>query len=210
MDVQMDSETTMDNLEIKDVMSFDNSKANSLLRNRFIKYTNLAKEIGETAAFEELVEKYPETQQLLVGLFSDGNTLAKEFRKKIPLLQSVGFATEIVDVSQAGQDAALEIQRACPALSLAKEYGLETPCRVLCEMEQEAVIRAYSNIKASVMSKITAGDCVCIFKYERPAQTALEAASKEPNAFMQAIQLLKISPILMRIGIKILKKRLSN
>ncbi|MGF1521894.1 MAG: L-2-amino-thiazoline-4-carboxylic acid hydrolase [Leptolyngbyaceae cyanobacterium] len=210
MDAHMDAKTGMGDLKIKDIMSFDRSKANNMFRNRFVKYTKLAAEIGEEAAFEKLMEKYPEQQKLLMGAFIDGTTLAKGFQKTIPLLRPAGFITEIVDVSQEGQDAALEIQRVCPALSLAQEFGFETPCRVLCEMEQEAARRAYPDMKASVMSKIAEGDCVCVFKYERPAQTAIETTVETPNLFIQSIQLLKLAPTLLKIGFKMLEKRLSK
>ena len=210
MDTQMDAKTGMGDLKIKDIMSFDRSKANNMFRNRFVKYTKLAADIGEEAAFEKLMEKYPEQQRLLMGAFIDGTTLAKGFQKTIPLLRPAGFITEIVDVSQDGQDAALEIQRVCPALSLAKEFGFETPCRVLCEMEQEAARRAYPDMKASVMSKIAEGDCVCVFKYERSAQTVIESKVDTPNVFVQSIQLLKLAPTLLKIGVKMLEKRLSK
>ena len=205
-----DSKTGMGDLKVKDILNFDRSKANNMFRNRFVKYTKLAQEIGEEAAFEKLMENYPEQQKLLMGAFIDGTTLAKGFQKTIPLLRPAGFITEIVDVAQDGQDAALEIQRVCPALSLAKEFGFETPCRVLCEMEQEAARRAYPEMKATILSKIAEGDCVCVFKYERPAQTVIASSHKTPNVFIQIAQLLGLAPTLLQIGVKMLKKRLSK
>jgi predicted ArsR family transcriptional regulator len=197
-------------LRIEDILNLDQSKTSNMFRNRFTRYKQLMEEIGDEGAFEKLMEKYPEQQKLLMGAFIDGTTLAKGFEKTIPLLRPAGFITEIVDVAQNGVDAALEIQRVCPALSLAKEYGFETPCRVLCEMEQEAARRAYPEMKASILSKIAEGACVCVFKYERPAHVATEAVKKSPNAFSQAIDLVRLVPTLMQIGIRMLKMRLSN
>ena len=197
-------------LRMEDILKMDKSKAMNLFRNRFIRYKKLAEEIGDEAAFEKMLEKYPEQQKALMGAFIDNATIADGFKKSIPLLRPIGFITEIVDISQNGVDAALEIQRVCPALSLAKEYGFETPCRVLCDMEQEAARRAFPGMKASLLSKQAEGDCVCVFKYERPAQTVTESAKNAPSILSQVIDLVQLVPTLIQIGIKMLKMRLSN
>jgi hypothetical protein len=197
-------------LRIEDVLSMDKSTAMNLFRNRFIRYKKLVEEMGDEAAFEKMLEKYPEQQKALMGTFIDNATIAEGFKKSIPLLRPMGFITEIVDISQNGTDAALEIQRVCPALSLAKEYGFERPCRVLCEMEQEAARRAFPAMKASLLSKQAEGDCVCVFKYERPAQTLTESAKNTPSFFSQIIDLVRLVPTLIQIGIKMLKMRFSN
>ncbi|MBW4639519.1 MAG: L-2-amino-thiazoline-4-carboxylic acid hydrolase [Gloeocapsa sp. UFS-A4-WI-NPMV-4B04] len=197
-------------LRMEDILNINESKAINLFRNRFIRYKKLAEEMGDEAASEKLMEKYPEQQKVLMGTFIDNSTLAKGFKKATPLLGLMGFTTEIVDVSQNGTDAALEIQRVCPALSFAKEYGFETPCRVLCEMEQEAARRAFPGLKASILSKQAEGDCVCVFKYERPAQTVAESTKNTPSFFPQVIKLVRLVPTLIQIGIKMLKMRFSN
>lgn len=197
-------------LRMEDILKMDKSKAMNLFRNRFIRYKKLAEEIGDEAAFEKMLENYPEQQKALMGAFIDNATIADGFRKSIPLLRPIGFITEIVDISQNGIDAALEIQRVCPALSLAKEYGFETPCRVLCDMEQEAARRAFPGMKASLLSKQAEGDCVCVFKYERPAQTVTESAKNTPSILSQVIDIVRLVPTLIKIGIKMLKMRLSN
>ncbi|NJL36011.1 MAG: hypothetical protein HC899_04070 [Leptolyngbyaceae cyanobacterium SM1_4_3] len=197
-------------LQVADILNLNESKTTNMFKNRFVKYKKLVEEIGDEAAFEKMMEKYPEQQRLLMGAFIDNTTLAKGFQKTIPLLRPAGFITEIVDVAQDGVDSALEIQRVCPALSLAKEYGFETPCRVLCEMEQEAARRAYPDMKASIMSKIAEGDCVCVFKYERPAQMDIESTQKQPSGFSQMVELIQLIPTLIQIGIKMLKVRVSG
>lgn len=192
-------------LRLEDVLNMDKSKAMNLFRNRFIRYNKLVEELGEEAAYEKMLEKYPEQQKALMGAFIDNNTIAEGFKKSIPLLRPMGFITEIVDVSQNGVDAALEIQRVCPALSIAKEYGFETPCRVLCEMEQEAARRAFPGMKATLLSKQAEGDCVCVFKYERPSQTVTESQQNTPSVFVQIIDIVKLAPTLLRAGIRMLK-----
>lgn len=194
-------------LRMEDILNMDESKAMNLFRNKFKRYKKLVEEMGDEAAFEKMMEKYPEQQKALMGAFINNTTLAKGFKKSIPLLRLMGFITEIVDISQNGTDAVLEIQRVCPALSLAKEYGFETPCRVFCEMEQEAARRAFPGIKASISSKQADGDCVCVFKYERPAQTVTESTKKTPSIFSQVMDLVRVVPTLIQIGIKMLKMR---
>ncbi|MDZ8225066.1 MULTISPECIES: L-2-amino-thiazoline-4-carboxylic acid hydrolase [unclassified Nostoc] len=197
-------------LRMEDILNIDESKAMSLFRNRFVRYKKLAKEMGDQAAFEKMMEKYPEQQKALMGAFIDNATLAEGFKKPIPLLKMMGFVTEIVDISQNGTDATLEIQRVCPALSLAKEYGFETPCYLLCEMEQEAARRAFPGLKASILSKQAEGDCVCVFKYERPEQQVTQSTKNTSSIFSKVINLFRVVPVLIQIGIKMLKIRLSN
>ena len=206
----LDSKTGMGDIKFKDLAGFDRSKAMKTFRNRFAKYRQLTDEIGEEAAFEKLMENYPEQQKELMGTFIDNDTIANGFKRSTPILHLMGFEAEFYDISQNGSDAALEIQRICPVLSLAAEYGFEKPCRVICEMSQEGARRAFPGLKASIMSTIAEGDCVCVFKYERPAQAAIKSTSKTPNIFIQIFQLLQLTPSLLQIGIKMLKKRIAN
>ncbi|MBG1261454.1 L-2-amino-thiazoline-4-carboxylic acid hydrolase [Nostoc commune] len=197
-------------LRMEDILNIDESKAINLFRNRFVRYKKLAKEMGDEAAFEKMMEKYPEQQKALMGAFIDNATLAEGFKKPIPLLRMMGFITEIIDISQNGTDAALEIQRVCPALSLAKEYGFQTPCYLLCEMEQEAARRAFPGLKASILSKQAEGDCVCVFKYERPQLEVTQSTKNTSNIFSKVTNLFRVVPVLIQIGIKMLKIRLSK
>ncbi|BAY49701.1 hypothetical protein SAMD00079811_73300 [Scytonema sp. HK-05] len=197
-------------LRMEDILNINESKALNLFRNRFIRYKKLAAEIGDEAAFEKMMEKYPDQQKALMGAFIDNATLAEGFKKPIPLLRMMGFITEIVDISQNGIDATIEIQRVCPALSIAKEYGFETPCYLLCEMEQEAARRAFPGMKAEILSKQAEGDCVCVFKYERPAQTITKSTQNTQSAFSKVKNLFQVVPILLKIGLKMLKIRVSK
>ncbi|MEA5515051.1 hypothetical protein [Nodularia sp. UHCC 0506] len=194
------------NLRMEDIINLDESKAVNLFRKRFQKYKNLVAEKGEAAAFEQMMEKYPEQQKALMGTFIDHNTLAKGFTQAAPLLSLMGFEMDVVDVSQNGTDAALEIQRICPVLSIAKEYGFDSPCRVFCEMEQEATRRAFPGIKAAILSKQAEGDCVCVFKYERNVDNLLLPKSDTQSVF----SFIKLIPNLFKIGFKMLKMRVFN
>jgi|GEM_PF-307041 len=210
----MENDLVTGNLRMKDIINIDESKALKLFRNRFQRYKKLVEEIGDEAAFEKMMEKYPKQQKALMGTFIDNNTLAQGFKKASPLLGLMGFVMEIVDISQNGTDAALEIQRVCPVLSIGKEYGFEHPCRVFCEMEQEATRRAFPGIKASILSKQAEGDCVCVFKYERPNEKVMASSTQMQSVFSQlldrVIGLVGLVPNVLHIGIKMLKMRLFN
>lgn len=210
----MENDLVTGNLRMEDIINIDESKAIKLFRNRFERYKKLVEEIGDEAAFEKMMEKYPQQQKALMGTFIDNNTLSQGFKKAAPLLGLMGFVMEVVDVSQNETDAALEIQRVCPVLSIAKEYGFAQPCRVFCEMEQEATKRAFPGIKAVILSKQAEGDCVCVFKYERPINKAIASTTHIQSVFSQLLDrvfsLVGLVPSLINIGIKMLKLRRIN
>lgn len=197
-------------LRMVDILNLDESKANNLFRKRFIRYKKLVEEMGEPQAYEAMLEKYPQQQKALMGTFIDNASLAEGFTKAIPLLGLMGFKTEVVDISQNGIDATLEIQKVCPFLGLSQEYGFETPCRLFCEMEQEAARRAFPGLKAEILSKQAEGACVCVFKYERPAQTVIETVTNPSSIFTKAIEFVRLVPTLFKVGMRMLRMRFSN
>lgn len=197
-------------IQMADVMKMDSSKALNMFRNRFAAFKKLADEIGEDAAFEKMMTNYPAQQKAFMGAFIDKTTLAKGFTDAIPIFRIMGFTMDVVDISQPGTDAVLEIQRVCPVLSLAKEYGLESPCRVICEMEQEATIKAFPGMKAAILSRQANGDCVCMFKYERPAKTATAKIQTQQSLLSHILDLLRLTPKILQIGINIFKNKFSQ
>jgi hypothetical protein len=210
--MKVETDLVTGNLRMEDIINIDESKAIKLFKNRFQRYKKLVEELGEEAAFEQMMEKYPQQQKALMGTFIDHNTLAQGFKKASPLLGLMGFVMEVVDISQNGTDAALEIQRICPVLSLAQEYGFNSPCRVFCEMEQEATRRAFPGMKAAILSKQSEGNCVCVFKYERPANQVVASTNQMPNVnshlINRFVEIMRLIPSLIRIGFKMLKMRL--
>ncbi|MBD2096710.1 L-2-amino-thiazoline-4-carboxylic acid hydrolase [Trichocoleus sp. FACHB-591] len=197
-------------IQMADVMKMDSSKALNMFRNRFAAFKKLADEIGEDAAFEQMMEAYPAQQKAFMGAFIDNTTLAKGFTDAIAIFRIMGFTMDVVDISQEGTDAVLEIQRVCPVLSLAKEYGLENPCRALCEMEQEATRKAFPGMKAAIISRQAAGDCVCMFKYERPAKNITATPQNSQSLISRIFDLIKLAPKIVQIGINLLKNRFSQ
>ncbi len=210
--MKVETDLVTGNLRMEDIINIDESKAIKLFKNRFQRYKKLVEELGEEAAFEQMMEKYPQQQKALMGTFIDYNTLAQGFKKASPLLGLMGFVMEVVDISQNGTDAALEIQRICPVLSMAQEYGFNSPCRVFCEMEQEATRRAFPGMKAAILSKQSEGNCVCVFKYERPANQVVASTNQTPNVnshlINRLVEIIRLIPSLIRIGFKMLKMRL--
>ncbi len=205
--MNMETELVTGNLRMEDIINLDEAKSMNLFRKRFQKYKKLVEELGEAAAFEKMMEKYPEQQKALMGTFIDDNTLAQGFQQAAPLLGLMGFVMDVVDVSQQGTDAALEIQRVCPVLSLAKEYGFDHPCHLFCEMEQEATRRAFPGIKAAILSKQAEGDCVCVFKYERASNKILLTNIQELSLKHRILSLMGLVPNLCKVAFKMIRLR---
>lgn len=197
-------------IQMADVLQMDASKALKMFRNRFAVYKKLVDEIGENAAYEKMMEAYPKQQKALMGAFIENTTLAKGFTETIPIFRLMGFTMEVIDISQNGKDAVLEIQRVCPVLSLAKEYGFDSPCRLVCEMEQDATEKAFPGIKAAIISRQSQGDCICVLKYERPAKIVTPQKQETQNLVSRLLDLMRLTPKIIQIGINLLKSSLSK
>ncbi len=141
--------------------------AKARLRDRFEQFARLRAEYGTARAIEMLREGLPERQKTLMGPFITGVSLAEGFRRSIPIFEQLGMDMEVVDLSNQGKDAVLEIQRVCPYRELAVEFGLPTPCQITCDLEVEAIQQAFPEIEGRILSKLASGDCACLFKYER-------------------------------------------
>lgn len=206
----MENRIGIGDIQMADVLKMDGSKALNMFRNRFATYQKLAAEVGDDVAFEKMMEAYPRQQKAFMGAFIDNTTLAQGFTDAIPIFRIMGFTMEVVDISQGGQDAVLEIQRVCPVLSLAKEYGLDSPCRALCDMEQEATRRAFPGIKAAILSRQSQGDCVCMFKYERPAQGVVLSRQEAQSPVSRLFDLIQLFPKITQIGINLVKSQFTR
>jgi predicted ArsR family transcriptional regulator len=143
------------------------SPAAEMFRKRFALFGTLVAEMAEERAWEKMLEGYPERQRQHMGAFIEHATLAEGFTRAIPLFKRLGMDMQVVDISTPHVDAVLEVQRTCPVLSLCREYGFTSPCRVICELDVEATRRAFPGMKSEILSRQADGACVCIFKYER-------------------------------------------
>jgi hypothetical protein len=140
-------------------------------RMKFSRFRELIVQYGEEPAWETMLEGFPELQKQRMGPLLALRTLIEGFRLAIPSFNAIGMEMEAIDISNGYIDAALEIQRVCPYLEVCKEYGFETPCHVICEMDMEASHRAFPEMKGEILCRQALGSPVCIFKYERPAKT---------------------------------------
>lgn len=140
-------------------------------RKKFARYLELSLKNGENAAWETMLEGFPEVQQERMGPLLSRPTLAEAFREAIPQFESIGMEMDVVDISNQGIDAVLEIQRLCPWLEVCKEYGFDTPCHVICELDMEATRRAFPEMSGEILCRQAHGCPVCIFKYQRPAKS---------------------------------------
>lgn len=146
-----------------------------MFRKKFEIYRKVLDESGEKKAWDALFEGYPERQRKHMGAFIQRHSsLANAFSEAVPQYKQMGMDMEVIDISNNGMDAVLEIQRTCPALkfSLHKEFGFEKPCHIICEMDVAATNKAFEDMKmrGAILSAQADGDCVCMFKYERPKQ----------------------------------------
>ena len=139
----------------------------AMFKKKFETYKSIMEKEGEQKAWDTLFAGYPERQKQNMGPFIDNSTLAEGFTKAIPAYKMLGMEMDVIDISNNNMDAVLEIQRVCPVMSMAKEYGFAKPCNVICEMDVQATKQAFDGMKGGIIAAIADGDCVCVFKYER-------------------------------------------
>jgi predicted ArsR family transcriptional regulator len=145
-----------------------NEQAQKMLRARFERYQALNQQAGEQSALEQMLEQETEREKRQMGPLIQNDTLSGALTKTIPIFEQFGMVIDVVDVSNEGRDAVLEIHKECPYAAPAREFGVERPCKVACELDIKAVMRAFQGVNGRMLASIADGDCICIFKYERP------------------------------------------
>jgi hypothetical protein len=143
-------------------------------RKKFSRFRELSEEHGEAVAWETMLEGFPEIQKQRMGPLLALPTLAEAFRAAIPQFKAIGMEMDVVDISNKGIDAVLEIQRICPWLEVCKEYGYDIPCHVICELDMAATRLAFPEMKGEILCRQALGAPVCIFMYERAAKAGSE------------------------------------
>jgi hypothetical protein len=152
----------------RDDMKTENKEFLAATHKKFATLKELVEQAGMNEAWEKMLVGFPEQQKKRMTPFLAAPTLFEGFTRSIPFFESVGMEMEVVDISNDDCDAVLEIQKYCPYLEICNEYGFETPCHVICEMDVEATHRAFPEMRAEILSRQAFDSCVCIFKYERP------------------------------------------
>lgn len=146
------------------------SDGRGIFRKRFATFKQLAQELGEKDAWKKMFEGYPELHKKRMGHYIDNDTLASGFSRAIPEFKKGGWDMEVVDISNRGMDAVIEIQKVCPALGVCRDYGYAKPCFLVCEMDGEATKKAFPDMQGEILCRQADGACVCAFKYERKAK----------------------------------------
>jgi predicted ArsR family transcriptional regulator len=136
-------------------------------RRKFTRFRELSENYGEAVAWKTMLEGFPELQKERMGPMLAMPTLAEAFRAAVPVFEAIGMKMDVVDISNRGIDAVLEIQRICPWLEVCREFGFDTPCHVICELDMAATHLAFPEMKGEILTRIAHGSPVCIFKYER-------------------------------------------
>jgi len=139
----------------------------ALFRKRFAAFKKLSEELGEQGALERMFDGYPEKHRKRMGQYIDTTTLAEGFRNAISEFNSGGWEMEVVDLSNKGVDAVLEIQKVCPAEDVCKEFGYEKPCFLVCDIDGQATKEVFPEIRARSLCTQADGACVCMFMFER-------------------------------------------
>ncbi|MEC9486936.1 MAG: transcriptional regulator [Prosthecochloris sp.] len=142
----------------------------SSAREKFGRYRELVDQLGDDAAREESVVRSVAIQRERMTPFISGRTLAEGFGKAVPFFEKSGMEMEVHDISNDRVDGVLEIQKHCPYLGIYRDYGFSTPCEVICDIDVEAIGRAFPSMRGAVLSRLACGDCACVFKYERPQE----------------------------------------
>jgi len=143
------------------------NSGSEIFRKRFETFNKLSEEMGKEKAWEKMFEGYPEQHKERMGHFIDNDTLASGFSKAISVFKKGGWDMDVVDISNKGMDAVIEIQKVCPALGICGDYGYEQPCFLVCDMDGEATKRAFPDMHGEILCRQVDGACVCAFKYER-------------------------------------------
>ena len=139
-----------------------------MFRKKFEDYRKIAASEGPQEAHDFLMQGYAERQKKSLGPYIENNSLYEGFKKAIPVYAQLGMVMEAVDISDNGMDAVIEVHHVCPFMDMAKQLGFDRPCPVICDLDIEATIEAFDGFKGRTISCKADGDCVCIFKYERP------------------------------------------
>lgn len=139
-----------------------------MFRKKFEDYKRISASEGPQAAHDFLMQGYAQRQRDNLGPYIENTTLYEGFKKAIPIYAQLGMVMEAVDISDSGMDAVIEVHHVCPFMDMAKEFGFAKPCPVICDLDVEATIEAFDGFTGKTISCKADGDCVCIFKYERP------------------------------------------
>ena len=151
-------------------MTEQKNPVEAFFRNRFETFKSLSEEMGEEKALKKMFEGYAEKVKKRMAPFIDNSTLAEGLTNAIPEFKKSGWDMAVVDISNNGMDAALEIQNVCPVKEIGREFGYEKPCFLICDPDGPAIKTAFPDLKAENLCRQDDGACICMLKFERKAK----------------------------------------
>ena len=148
-------------------MSDGNKEFIARIHQRFASFKTLQAELGPDGARKAMLEAMTEKERKRMAPFLAKPTLFAAFTSAVPFFAMIGMKMEVVDITNNGSDAVLEIQKYCPYLAICKEYGFDTPCATICEIDIAAIQDIFPELQGEILSRHAEGSAVCLFKYER-------------------------------------------
>jgi len=148
-------------------MSKQTNPAEAFIRKRFETFKKLSAEMGDKKAMETMFAGYTDQLKQRMAPYIARPTLAEGLREAVAEFNKSGWHMEVVDISNKGVDAALEIQKVCPVNDIHKEFGFESPCFLICAPDGPAIKEAFPELRATTLCRQADGDCICMFKFER-------------------------------------------
>ena len=148
-------------------MSQQTNPAEAFIRKRFETFKKLSAEMGKPKAMETMFAGYTEQLKRRMEPYIRKPALAEGLRAAVAEFNKNGWDMDVVDISNQGMDAALEIQKVCPANDIHKEFGFESPCFLICAPDGPAIKEAFPELKVKTLCRQADGDCVCMFTFER-------------------------------------------
>jgi predicted ArsR family transcriptional regulator len=148
-------------------MSNQANPAEAFIRKRFETFKKLSADLGEHKAMETMFAGYTAQLKQRMTPYIGRPTLAEGLREASAEFNKGGWHMEVVDISNQGMDAALEIQKVCPVNDIHKEFGYDSPCFLICAPDGPAIREAFPQLHVKTLCRQADGDCICMFKFER-------------------------------------------
>jgi predicted ArsR family transcriptional regulator len=148
-------------------MAKQSNPAEAFIRKRFETFKKLSAEMGEKKAMETMFAGYTDQLKRRMEPYLGRPTLAEGLRAAVAEFNKSGWDMDVVDISNKGMDAALEIQNVCPVNDIHQEFGYESPCFLICAPDGPAIKEAFPELKVTTLCRQADGDCICMFKFER-------------------------------------------
>ena len=151
-------------------MSEQTNPAEAFIRKRFETFKELSEQTDQEKALQTMFAGYADQVKQRMEPYLKKPTLAEALREAVAEFNKNGWDMDVVDISNKGIDAAIEIQKVCPVNNIHKEFGYESPCFLICAPDGPAIKEAFPDLNAETLCRQADGACICLFKFERPSR----------------------------------------